>query len=210
MGQSSSRGAYCSPIDGAFSVLFLLLLNYFSTEKYCIQIPDIVARLASLHATVTSRLSLQERLLSLNGRLDLVLAQVELRSSNAPADVSGPQRQKAKTNAPRRQKLTRYVEGESEVEEGGKMDVDVEGSDEGSVEDVELGGSEDEEEGDDDEEESGSLLGSDDEEDSAADSDEDDDDEGGGRRKGPRVNGFIDGEAEETWAEDESEDSDED
>jgi U3 small nucleolar RNA-associated protein 5 len=103
----------------------------------------------------------------------------------------------------------RYVEGESE-QEAEAMDVELEeGSDVGSIEDIELGaesGSEadadadadadmDEEEDEEEEYEEG-LDGDDDGEDSEDDSEGD---------EGPWLNGFIDDEAEEAEEESESE-----
>ena len=41
--------------------------------------PDLVARLSGLHATLTQRLTLQESLLSLSGRLEMVISQIEMR-----------------------------------------------------------------------------------------------------------------------------------
>lgn len=161
--------------------------------------PDLVARLSGLHATLTTRLTLQDSLLSLSGKLDMVLQQIELRSSTAPAPISQPsQASKAnkkggKTNGVVSREPVRYIEGESEddEEEAGGMDVEIEeGSDAGSVEDVELGGGSDSEEDDEDEEE----LDEDEE--------DDEDDEEGGVSK---LNGFIDDEAEEDEDSEESE-----
>jgi U3 small nucleolar RNA-associated protein 5 len=140
------------------------------------QMPDLVARLSGLHATLTTRLVLQESLLSLSGRLDMVLSQIELRSSATPAPLAP---QKVQHSAQHKRVVRKYVEGESEEEESKNMDIEVEsGDDAGSIEDVELGG--------DDEEDS-------DEEDfdDASDSDDEDDDEG------TTPNGFIDDEADE-------------
>lgn len=95
--------------------------------------------------------------------------------------------------------------------------MDVDDDDEGSVEDVELGGSsgeEDEAVSSEDaqsvsgeESDEGSLMpeNSDDEE-SEEDSEDDSEDEG---ETGRKVNGLMDMEAEDTWGEDESEESDE-
>ena len=161
--------------------------------------PDLVARLSGLHATLTSRLALQESLLSLSGRLDLVISQIEMRSSSAPAPLTVPQAAKGGRKKKRPQKkAAKYVEGESEEEDVEGMDVEVEsGDDAGSVEDVELGGSDEEDE------ESGA---SDEEEDEDEDEEEDeedleDDSEDGGDSK---LNGFIDDEAEE-YSDDEDE-----
>jgi U3 small nucleolar RNA-associated protein 5 len=167
--------------------------------------PNLVSRLASLHATLTTRLALQERLLLLNGRLDLALSQVELRSANAPTK---PSSKKVKNGGDKEKNVTRYVEGESSEEE---MEVDVqEGSDAGDIEEIGLGGksnqqsdSEEESPETSGEEDSDSESISDDAEDEGVD-DEDDDSE-----DGPRLNGLIDDEAEESWGSEEEEEEEE-
>jgi hypothetical protein len=143
--------------------------------------PDLVSRLSGLHATLTSRLALQESLLSLNGRLDMVLSQIEMRSSTAPTPLAP---HKNGVSHGQRQP-TRYVEGESE-EEG--MDVGVEsGEEEGSIEDIELGGQSEAEETDGE----GSEA----------------EDEGDSDGEGPTLNGFIDDEAEEFEDDEEDDES---
>ncbi|KAL1675503.1 WD40-repeat-containing domain protein [Schizophyllum commune] len=156
-------------------------------------IPDLVARLAGLHSTLTQRLALHESLLALGGRLDLVLSQIEMRSAPAPAPVA-PRGKKTKIVS-KKAEVARYVEGESE-EEDARMDVEVEVGDEedGDIEEVALGGDSDEDE--DDEE---SAEDSEEEED-GEDEDEDEDDDSD---EGPALNGFIDDEAEEYSEEDE-------
>lgn len=146
--------------------------------------PDLVARLAGLHATLTTRLALHESLLSLNGKLDMVLSQVEMRSSSAPASLTSKSRTLIHPDNARQP--TRYVEGESE-EEGDQMNIEPpieSGDEEGSTEDVELGGeSEDGEGEDEDEDEDVGEFGDGNESDGSgplsefADEDEDDDDE---------------------------------
>jgi U3 small nucleolar RNA-associated protein 5 len=136
--------------------------------------------LSGLHATLTSRLALQASLLSLSGRLDMVLSQIELRSSNTPAQVMTTS--KSKQAKPRNQFVMRYVEGESDQED--EIEVEVENDDDGgSVEDIEFG------------------KGQNDTEDDDEGSDESSDDE-----DGPMPNGFIDDEAEEQFDDDESDD----
>ncbi|KAJ7630480.1 hypothetical protein FB45DRAFT_978816 [Roridomyces roridus] len=143
--------------------------------------PDLVARLSGLHATLSSRLALQENLLSLSGRLDMVLSQIEMRSSVAPAPLVSRKGARAEG-----QNTTRYVEGES-ADEDDEMEVEVEDEDDaGSVEDVELGGDSSEEESEEEEE------------------DGEEDDEEGSDEDGS-VNGFIDDEAEEYSEEDDDE-----
>ncbi|KAJ3936700.1 MAG: hypothetical protein NXY57DRAFT_125934 [Lentinula lateritia] len=153
--------------------------------------PDLVARLSGLHSILTSRLTLQDSLLSLSGRLDMVLSQIEMRSSTAPAPIalkSGKPSSVARTV-----EKTHYVEGESEDEDP-PMDVEVEvdsGNEDADIEDIELGGSsqeESEEEEDDD---------NDNEEE-----EEDDDDE-----EDPTMNGFIDDEAEEEFTDEEGDET---
>lgn len=148
--------------------------------------PDLVARLSGLHATLTTRLTLQDSLLSLSGRLDMVLSQIEMRSSVAPAALA-PQKDNKGRSTKTKRETRKYVEGESEDEEN-QMDVEVEmDSDEdgGSVEDVELGA------------------------DSQDDSEEDDDDEDDyDDDEGPTLNGFIDDEADEFSEDEDDEESD--
>lgn len=148
--------------------------------------PDLVARLSHLYSTLTTRLTLQERLLSLSGKLDLVLAQAEIRSSHTPAPLTSNLTQGEKPSRIERQ-LTRYVEGESSEEENVQVEIGDE-DDEGSVEDIELGN--DEEENNDEE-----------------DSDDDDDKDDEESEDGNLVNGFVDDEAEENYEDEESDES---
>ncbi|KAG6814451.1 hypothetical protein H0H92_007455 [Tricholoma furcatifolium] len=175
-GASSQRGT------GLITWIKITLMVH---SGHLMTVPDLVARLSGLHATLTSRLMLQESLLSLNGRLDMVISQVELRSSVAPAPLA-PRKGKEPTKV-QTTEVKHYVEGESEDESNDEdqMEVEVEsGDEEGSIEDVELGGDSDEDEEMSEEE----------------DDDDDDDDEG------PTMNGFIDDEAEEYSEEDEESD----
>lgn len=148
--------------------------------------------MAALHATLASRSSLHDRLLALNGRLDLVLSQVELKSSQTPAQ------ERVYKKGKHRKHLTRYVEGASSSDENigpaEKRIADVEvlsEGEEGSVEDIELGDGSDYESGSEDD----------------LDENEDDDEDDSEGEEG--VKGFIDDEAEENWDEDESDDSEE-
>lgn len=144
--------------------------------------PDLIARLSGLHATLTTRLALQDSLLALNGRLDMVLSQIEMRSSVAPAPLAIGKAHKKRKQAG----VKRYVEGESEDDEQ-QMDVDIEAADsDASVEDIQLGAEDSEDEDSDD------SLGSGDEDESGSD--------GSGI-----VNGFIDDEAEEDSDDDDEE-----
>ncbi|KAJ8703124.1 Small subunit (SSU) processome component [Pleurotus ostreatus] len=180
-GASSQRGA--ALITWIRTVLII-------HSGHLMTMPNLIARLSGLHATLTRRLALQESLLSLNGRLDMVLTQIEMRSSVAPTPLSIPREKKATKQ--RARKARQYVEGESE-EEGVQMDVEVDadsGDEGGSIEDVELGGGSDEEDEETSEEEE--------DEDDGSEEDDDEDEEG------PTLNGFIDDEAEEDDEDDES------
>ncbi|KAF8558833.1 NUC189-domain-containing protein [Imleria badia] len=179
---------------GASSQRGTVLITWIKTtltvhSGHLMTMPDLVARLAGLHATLTTRLALHESLLSLNGKLDTVLSQIEMRSSSAPASLASKNRTPMHPDNVRRP--TRYVEGESEEDED-QMSIEPpieSGDDEGSVEDVELGGeSEDNDDKDEGEDESGSEdigeFGDGDESDGSgpplneyADEDEDEDDE---------------------------------
>jgi hypothetical protein len=107
-----------------------------------VQVPDLLPRLAPLHSLLSTRLQLSTPLLSLSGRLELALAQIESRQQEQARSVKAD----SKVGGT-------YVEGESD-----------EDSDEGDIEDVGLGGdSSDEEDGDVDME--GELSDEDDEED---------------------------------------------
>ncbi|KAJ3775306.1 WD40-repeat-containing domain protein [Lentinula raphanica] len=194
LGRGARAGNMKGGGGGASSQRGTGLINWVKTtlsihSGHLMTMPDLVARLSGLHSILTTRLTLQDNLLSLSGRLDMVLSQIEMRSSAAPAPItlkSGKPTSVAKTV-----EKTHYVEGESEDEDA-QMDVEVEvdsGNEEDDVEDIELGGSsQDESEEDEDDE------------------DEDDEDEGEDEDE-PTMNGFIDDEAEEDYSDEEEEDS---
>ncbi|KAJ7151528.1 WD40-repeat-containing domain protein [Mycena filopes] len=106
--------------------------------------PDLVARLSGLHATLSSRLALQENLLSLSGRLDMVLSQIEMRSSAAPATLAAKKAGSADEDE--------QMDVEVEVDSG---DEDGSGGDSSGVEGSE--DEEDEEEEDEDDEMNGFI-----------------------------------------------------
>ncbi|KAH7887881.1 hypothetical protein F5I97DRAFT_1805814 [Phlebopus sp. FC_14] len=167
---------------GASSQRGMVLIAWVKTtlavhSGHLMTMPDLVARLSSLHATLTSRLALQESLLSLNGKLDMVLSQIEMRSSTAPAIVSSRKDISTRSNGIRQP--THYVEGESENEEEQiNVEAPVEsGDEEGSVEDIELGG--------------------DSEDDSEDDGNGEEEDEERSDGSDPAIDDFIDDEAEE-------------
>lgn len=91
--------------------------------------PSLVSRLSALHAVLDSRVALHDRLLALNGRLELVVAQIDLqREANAP--VASTSTAKPKPKRP----VLRYVEGDSDLEDAEAMPVD----DQGEIEDIAL------------------------------------------------------------------------
>ncbi|EJU00922.1 NUC189-domain-containing protein [Dacryopinax primogenitus] len=163
-------------------------------SAYLLTIPELVTRLSGLYSTLCARLSLQPRLLTLSGRLGVVLSQLERREVEPPLVLT-----------PGKKRGKRYVEGESELEDVGEREV-LEREEEGSVEDVELGGSEgdvDMDDDDEEEEEEEEDVLEDEEDDEDVDEEDDDDDEEVDETK---KNGFLHDEDED---EDEQEDEDE-
>ncbi|KNF05166.1 hypothetical protein PSTG_01794 [Puccinia striiformis f. sp. tritici PST-78] len=140
--------------------------------SYLLTIPTLVTQLTTLHASLQKRLRLNTKLLSLNGRLELVLNQIELnRVLNGNQQSSNSKKNKSSEKNPKKnpaisvdkQEPYRYVEGESsgsEPEEKTNEDSDdgddsddesddrigdSDSEEEGSVEDVVLGSGSDEE-----------------------------------------------------------------
>lgn len=100
--------------------------------------PSLPFHLASLSQTLQTRLQLYQPLLSLSGRLDLALAQIQMRQIAAiGSNAEGGGRKGGEGD--------RYVEGESEDEDDDDVVIEV-GDGDGEVEDVDMraGGSEDE------------------------------------------------------------------
>ncbi|SCZ91681.1 BZ3500_MvSof-1268-A1-R1_Chr5-1g07602 [Microbotryum saponariae] len=158
---------------------------------FLVTIPSLVTRLSALHASLTSRLSIQPTLFALNGRLDLVLAQIQSRQQGVI------KRRVAAKGGKVGAQGTRYVEGESsEDSEDGEGSEPSE--DEGSVEDVMLGG--DDEEDDDDD----SGEGSEEEDEELGSAEEG----SGGGEEG--VEGLLELEASEDDEEDDDEENDDD
>jgi U3 small nucleolar RNA-associated protein 5 len=143
--------------------------------------PSLPLHLANLSQLLQTRLQLYQPLLSLSGRLDLALAQIQIRQQAAlQAEHGGRKGAEGE----------RYIEGESDDEDD---EVVIEtGDGDGEIEDIDMRDIGSEEESDDDEEDE-----SEDEED-----DEDVLDSGSDQ-------GFLDLEAEEDGSDDE-EDSEED
>lgn len=175
------------------------------------QIPSLIDRLASLHATLEARGSFHTQLLALSGRLDLVVSQIDIRTQMAPAERGTKKTLVTDKNtpAPKTNAVNKYVEGEDE------SDSEEEEQDDGIVDGIRVEPAE--EDGDEEIEDlvmtNGDLdingVASDDS-DISDDEDEEADIPAMRKTKGkagkPQVNGFLDLEAEES----ENEGSDED
>ncbi|KAM0792773.1 hypothetical protein ACM66B_002545 [Microbotryomycetes sp. NB124-2] len=157
---------------------------------FLVTVPSLVTRLASLHASLTRRLALEPTLLALNGRLDLVVSQIDVKRDNVRRRIELSE--KRQTVGAR--KGTKYVEGESddddddeeEDEEDVDRDVDMDDEDDlddSEVEDVLLASQDEQDEVDEDD-----GFGFDDDDD---DDDEEEDAEAGGSRavRKAKVNG---------------------
>ena len=154
--------------------------------------PSLPAHLSALSKLLDQRLQLYSPLLQLSGRLDLALAQIQMRKVGLDA-------QRERDGGRAKGKGEKYVEGESDSSEDEESDDDVEvevDHDDGDAEDVNMlnGGSDESE--DDDEEEEGDDDDDDDDDSEDEDPLESDDEDG------------LDLEADES--DDEDEESDED
>ncbi|KAG8998905.1 Small subunit (SSU) processome component [Tulasnella sp. 427] len=182
LAKGGSGGVGGASTDYASTIVVWIRVVLFVHAAFLMTQPDLVKKLASLHATLVARSALQDRLQMLNGRLDLIFSQLRLRRYDAAKPSTSKSRRKAML----------YVEGDSSDEEevGMDLDGDVEiedDDDEGSIEDVELGGLGDE------------VRRFRKEESSDEDEDEDDeDDESDEDGSGSDLAGFIDEEAEES------------
>lgn len=129
-GKGRQGGASAQRVRGVCIWLKVTLrekLSYLST------IPNLLARLEPLHRLINERLALTGPLMALAGRLDLALAQMELREA-------GKEEESAREGS-------RYVEGESSEEDDSEDEEEV-ALEEGDIEDVGLGGDSDEDDED--------------------------------------------------------------
>ncbi|GAA5974146.1 hypothetical protein JCM11641_003463 [Rhodosporidiobolus odoratus] len=176
---------------------------------FLVTIPSLVNRLSALHASLTQRLALQQPLLALKGRLELVMSQIDLRQDRVRAQQSRQITAGAGKRKPAQGR--RYVEGESTDEEAvsGEDDEELDSDDEeeevsdeeegGDIEDVVLGaGGGSGSEGEFDSDEEGG--------DSAFDEEEDGAGSGKPRNKVNGVSSLLDLEAEDDESFDEDED----
>ena len=103
---------------------------------YLLSVPEISQRLLSLHSALSLRIDSHQPLLSLSGRLDLILSQIDLQKSI--------EEKRSKLDENQNSNTVTYIEGESDDEDIIEYDND----DQNGIEDVELGNGEDEEESD--------------------------------------------------------------
>ncbi|PWN53821.1 NUC189-domain-containing protein [Violaceomyces palustris] len=117
---------------------------------YLMSIPNLVTRMASLHSTLSARLSSHERLLALNGRLELVLSQIEMRASYAAEQerriqVQGVKLKKADKASTAANNLAstskKWVEASDDEDDGDDDDDNMkpDGGNEGDIQDIALG-----------------------------------------------------------------------
>ena len=156
---------------------------------YLMTLPHLVSRLSALHHSLAARLASHERLLSLRGRLELVMSQIDMQmaytADDTPIEVHGQKlgrrsaaadvERRAAAEAARAQGQT-WVEGEDveDIEDVGLGAGDAEMDEADDVEQMDEDddeGDEDEEDEDEDEEEEEEDVEEEDEE------EEDDDDE---------------------------------
>ncbi|KAF9581097.1 WD repeat-containing protein 43 [Lunasporangiospora selenospora] len=108
---------------------------------YLMTVPDLVQKLAYFHRTMDERVSVFQRLLNLQGRLDLVMSQIEMRQKYETEDLSN-------------EATTVYVEDEEDVE-GEDLDVAMESDEDDDDLVGEADAFDDDDEEDDDEDEEG-------------------------------------------------------
>ncbi|WFD33535.1 Small subunit (SSU) processome component [Malassezia cuniculi] len=154
---------------------------------YLMSLPHLVARLASLHHSLAARLASHERLLSLRGRLELVMSQIDMQmtytADDTPIEVQGQKlgRRSAAADIERRAAAeSARTQGQTWVEGEDVEDIEDVGLGAGSddeVEDIEMDDDEMEDVDDDDDEDVDEEDEEDDEEDEDEDEDVDDDDD---------------------------------
>ena len=204
-GSHASKGSMGSQkARGLMEWVRAALLNHMG---YLMSLPNLVSRLSGLHATLTARLATHERLLSLNGRLELVLSQIEARAAYVSQagnnairvqgvkfgkKTQGDAASQANVVGKERKKGKRWVE-ESDDSDSDAMAVDGEDGvlvrdeddEDGDVQDIALGANDSEDEdGEDDSDDDGPVRrrrkvknGRMSDGNTSADSDGDDDDE---------------------------------
>lgn len=158
-GGKRSRGQLSSA--RARGILEWIRATLTAHTGYLMSLPNLVHRLSALHATLSNRLAAHERILALNGRLELVLSQIELRAAYTAEQAARVQGVKTKgrnskqatgqksASKPRTKEWVEESEEEEDATSAGMMDVDdeddealddvEEGDEEGDVQDISLG-----------------------------------------------------------------------
>lgn len=112
---------------------------------YLMSLPKLVHRLSALHSTLSSRLASHERLLALNGRLELVLGQIEMRAAYTAEQalkVQGVKTKGKQVKSIDEETKRKQVEGKQWVEESSSEEEDDD------PEEMEVDDEDDEDEGD--------------------------------------------------------------
>lgn len=172
---------------------------------YLLTVPDLVQRLSHLYAALNSRLATHDKLMSLHGRLDLVLSQIEFQDQLSIGQSDGRKRDDT---------VTYYDEEASNDEEEDNLVA-------AQVQNMDIMNSSDEEEEEEDDDEDmmdvNDLIDDEAEEDEDEESDEgsEDEDESGSDDEEPATNGVnkhdgAEASSSEEDDDDEAEDGDDD
>lgn len=165
------------------------------------QVPGLTAKFASLYATLENRLLVHNQLLALNGRLDLVISQMDLQSDPAVKAVQHLPIQK-KPEPVKRVRLPKPIKTESSAKyREGQSESESSSSEDEAVDDASAGGPSGIEAAEEDGEVEDLMLESGAEEEGVSDgSDSEEEEVTSSRHSAPRVamNGFLDLEAEES------------
>ncbi|KAG0281060.1 WD repeat-containing protein 43 [Linnemannia exigua] len=125
---------------------------------YLMTVPDLIKKLSNFYQTLDSRVSVYQKLTNLNGRLDLLMSQVELTLSRDTNDTAN-------------EAETVYREDEDDDEDDEDMDLEDDLEDDSDASDDSDGDSDDDEDGSD------SEMSDDDDEGDSASASEDSDEE---------------------------------
>ncbi|KAE8213602.1 hypothetical protein CF327_g2916 [Tilletia walkeri] len=160
LSRGTSTGKVRTTVEWIRSILLL-------HTAYLMALPHLTTRLASLHMALSSRLASHNRLIGLQGRLDLVLSQIEMRSAYAAAAGKGAQGvrtrlansnagsaggKKGKAVAAAAQDPTRWVEPSDDEDDDDEEEDDEQGMELDALKNDDDDEDGDEEDDDDDEE----------------------------------------------------------
>lgn len=94
---------------------------------YLVTVPELVRKLANLHATLENRMNFHDQLLSLNGRLDLVVSQIDQKTTSTASGRRSNVKGKPSAGsivASSAAGPSRYVEGEEDSAESSSEEED--------------------------------------------------------------------------------------